>query len=508
MPSTWEFKVSKGFARLVRGKRSVVAKYCRVEGAPQFRKRRNPKPGESEWYPPTFNSTSFFDPDDNTFPAGYLERIIEKLESSGIETKVRSYKSKIKRFPPDDYCFEETVRKHQRNAIRKCLKHKFATIEVATGGGKTLIMATIAAWLVREYGMRVLVMVPTKNILNQNFKKFKTYIGDDVSIGRVGDRYREYDCQITIGIVNSLHNGVPLEIEHATHVERTIGNRDVHRLLQKQDCIIEDECHGAGAATWFWTAIEAKAQYYYGFSGTVETGDPLKDARREAAFGPMRYQVPAHSLIKKGYLAKPKIYMLMDDAIYEELPTNWEYRDVYYEGIVRNLKYNNFISRLVQELVKGNRQIIVNVRRRSQGLLIRRLLLKRGIRSKYVDGRTSSGEVENIQREFVARQLHVIVATRVFDVGVDLPLADALVMAGGEKAHIGLRQRIGRVLRPKKHGGGAIIFDFSHDAHFFLIRHAWQRCHVYAGEDFEVVSVMSKRDLLQIAKRREEYNAA
>lgn len=504
--STWKFKVKKGFARLTRGKRSVVAKYCRVKDAPHFRKKRNPQPGESAWCAPTFTWTDFFDHDDKTFPMGLLERIVERLKLSGNEVKVRGYKSKIKRFPPDDYCFEETARKHQRRSIRECLKNKCATIEVATGGGKTLIMATIAAWLVREYDKRVLVMVPSKKLLNQNVKKFQTYIGNDVSIGKVGDGHRDLDAQITIGIVNSLIHGVP---EETADGKKIIDNTDVYKLLQKQNCVMEDECHGAGANTWFWTAVEAKASRYYGFSGTVETGDPRKDMRREAAFGPIRYSVPAEKLIKQGFLAKPKIFMLLDEIVYDNLPENWDdYATVYREGIVRSRKYNNFISRLVQGLCKSKRQIIVNVRRRAQGLLVRRLLMKRGIRSKYIDGRTTTSEVEKIEREFVSRRLNVIVATRVFDVGVDLPLADALVLAGGEKAHIGLRQRIGRVLRPKKDGGDALVFDFSHDAHFFLLRHAIMRCQIYASENFEVFSVRSKRDLLQIAERKEKIDAA
>lgn len=437
-----------------------------------------------------------------------MDRVKEKLERSGNKVKVRGLKTGVDPNIPPDYCFHETARKHQINSYKACLGHKCATIEVATGGGKTLIMAMIASWLVRTKGWRVLVTVPGKDLLNDTFEKFKYYIGDDITIGRIGDGRREIDKQITIGIVNSLVNGVPEETELLGEVTHKVKNHQIHEFLQEQRAVLMDECQSAGADTWFWVAVECKAILYYAFSGTVETGDSKKDSRREAVFGPVRYRVPAKALIKKGVLSTPTIYMLMDDGIYCEIPSEKEYAEAYQLGIVSDLKYNTFISRLVKTLVKSKRQVIINVRRRSQGLLIRRILQHQGISSRYVDGRTPTNVRTAVKNEFKRRRLWVIVATRVFDAGIDLPLADTLVLAGGEKAHIGLRQRLGRVLRATDKKNTATIFDFSHEAHWILIRHAIQRLEIYQSEGHKVVPVRSKRDMIKIASTLPKRRAA
>lgn len=501
--SVWKFKVDRGFAKVVRGKRTVIGDLCTFQNPPVFRKKRNPEPGESKWLRPKITHSHYFDEDDDTFPLGFLDRIKRHVRINGNALVVENQDPFWRWDVPADYCFVHTAKKHQLAAARRMLRHWCATIEVATAGGKTLIMSMIAAWLARKYGLNILVMVPGKDLLGQNYTKMSEYIGDEFPIGRIGDGRHEIDKQITIGISASLIRGVPEDVEyHDGETERRVPNRQIHEYLQTVDVLIADECQSVGADTWFWTGIECKALAYYAFSGTVETKDLKKDSRREALFGPVRYRVPAKELIGKGILATPTIYYLLDDSIYKEVPADAEYPTAYSEGIVRSLRYNSFVARLANALATAKRQVIVNVRRRSQGLLLRRLLLRRGVRSKYVDGTVPSGVRDKIKDDFSNKHLHVIVATRVFDAGIDLPLADALIQAGGEKAHIGLKQRIGRVLRAPRGKDRAVVFDFSHDAHWILVRHAIQRLKVYEDEGHEVVGVKSKRDMIRIASRR------
>ena len=70
------------------------------------------------------------------------------------------------------------------------------------------------------------------------------------------------------------------------------------------------------------------------------------------------------------------------------------------------------------------------------------------------------------------------------DVGVDVPSIGLVVLAGGGKAEVALRQRIGRGLRAKKKGGNvAYVVDFSDHFNGYLSAHAKTRRAIVDGTD-------------------------
>jgi superfamily II DNA or RNA helicase len=61
-------------------------------------------------------------------------------------------------------------------------------------------------------------------------------------------------------------------------------------------------------------------------------------------------------------------------------------------------------------------------------------------------------------------------------VGVDVPAIGQIILAGGGKAEVALRQRVGRGLRAKKIGTNCcFIVDFSDATNTNLIKHSRQR---------------------------------
>jgi superfamily II DNA or RNA helicase len=70
-------------------------------------------------------------------------------------------------------------------------------------------------------------------------------------------------------------------------------------------------------------------------------------------------------------------------------------------------------------------------------------------------------------------EIDVLIGTTIVDVGVDVPSIGMVILAGGGKAEIQLRQRIGRGLRAKKNGPNVtFIVDFTDDAQLDLRDHA------------------------------------
>ena len=77
----------------------------------------------------------------------------------------------------------------------------------------------------------------------------------------------------------------------------------------------------------------------------------------------------------------------------------------------------------------------------------------------------------------VARgEIDGVIGTTILDVGVDVPAIGLVQLAGGGKAEVALRQRIGRGLRAKKGMTNiAFIADYSCNANYTLREHSKQR---------------------------------
>jgi len=77
--------------------------------------------------------------------------------------------------------------------------------------------------------------------------------------------------------------------------------------------------------------------------------------------------------------------------------------------------------------------------------------------------------------------LDVLVASKIFDQGIDIPQLDALILAGSGKSSARALQRIGRVIRNYPGKEKAIVVDF-YDNCKFLREHSKARLKVYKTE--------------------------
>lgn len=69
------------------------------------------------------------------------------------------------------------LRPYQNDAVSAALMHMKkslmpACMELATGAGKSLIIAAIAKWIHENSGKKTLILQPSKELVYQNFEKF------------------------------------------------------------------------------------------------------------------------------------------------------------------------------------------------------------------------------------------------------------------------------------------------------------------------------------------------
>jgi superfamily II DNA or RNA helicase len=111
---------------------------------------------------------------------------------------------------------------------------------------------------------------------------------------------------------------------------------------------------------------------------------------------------------------------------------------------------------------------------------------------RYVAGRHKLAERNEMKVSLETGALKVLVATTVFDEGVNAPGIGALVLAGGGKAQHRLKQRLGRGMRLSEGKTELAVIDF-YDTHSKLMWiHSEARKAAYksdpAGYTVEVIS--------------------
>lgn len=141
-------------------------------------------------------------------------------------------------------------------------------------------------------------------------------------------------------------------------------------------------------------------------------------------------------------------------------------------------------------MLELGRKPLVLFRDLKHGRIIEELLPKDS-KYKMITGALSLDEREQIKADFKDGKLDLLLASSVFDQGVDLPGLDALVLAGGGKSTAKSLQRIGRVIRAAPGKKDALVLETWDQCHF-VKKHSQMRKDAYGWEDEFTVSLQSK----------------
>lgn len=263
-----------------------------------------------------------------------------------------------------------------------------------------------------------------------------------------------------------------------------------------------DECHHIPSLTAESVAKECVSAYYrIGVSATPwrDAGD---DMLIEAVLSrkDKSINITASKLIELGYLIKPDIYFIPIKQVFK----GKNYNDIYNQAIVDNEARNTIIYKVVQQMHKRNKKILILIKNIKHGEKIQKALLKRlGEKTKGIvvkNPKTNkdntirvknveflSGSDNGLRRKAVMEavkqgECDILIASTIADEGLDLPILDTLILAGGGKSSTRAFQRIGRVLRLYKGKTKALVFDFI-DYTPMLRRHSRTRQKLYQQEE-------------------------
>lgn len=315
---------------------------------------------------------------------------------------------------------------------------KNAIMVLPTGSGKSLIIADIAARL-NGY---VLVFQPSREILEQNFKKLCSY--------------GVMDCSVYSASLNSK------DVSRITFA--TIGSVINHpELFTHFNYVIIDECHlvnpKEGMYKEFLMMLKCKilglTATPYRLSSSRDFGSMLKfiTRTRPCVFSDVIYHVQISTLLDMGYLAKLNYYQ-MNPVGWNELnlkvnTTGADYTD---KSVVREyerIDFYGFLVSIVRRLMNpksgGKRK----------GILIFTRFLKEAQRltqsvpgTAIVSGDTPKKEREEILEAFKSGRIPVVANVGVLTTGFDYPELDTIVMARPTMSLALWYQIVGRAIRP------------------------------------------------------------
>lgn len=369
-----------------------------------------------------------------------------------------------------------TIRPYQELAANTAIKTDRGVIRLPTGSGKSLVAALITA----RIGKPTIIYVIGRDLLYQ-FKKFFEKVFD-TEIGIIGDGKCEIR-DINIATVWSIGQALGLKkntsLDDSGDKEKKLDPdkfRKVKGMLLNTSVHIMDECHLAACDTVQTISRHIKAEYVYGMSASPWRDDG-QDMLIEAFLGPRIIDISARELINSGYLVEPDIRFLAPNQYKYK---SGKYPKIYLNYVVENEQRNNMITKGTLKMVEQGFVPLVLFHTIKHGDMLFDEL-KKNTSVALLSGKDNSKTREKIKDELEAGKLKCIIASKIFDIGIDLPILSGLVIAGAGKSSVRALQRIGRVIRPYKDKSMSAVIDLADQAPY-LCDHADIRRKIYESE--------------------------
>ncbi len=416
----------------------------------------------------------FYTPVQKTFPTGFLPFII--AQAHGHKYRVETDDQRQVPGLRDPTRLAELypkLREYQLQALTQMLTHTLQSdnqilpwsrgvLKLVTGGGKTIISASLVDFL----GKKTLYVIERKELMYQTRAAFQAFT--KMSLGFLGDGNEELGADITFAMAQTLRS----KFKQLAPFFKSIG------------CLVIDEVQHLSQGIYHEISTKCPAPFRYGVSGTpLQRGD-LGDVYLIADTGEIIAEGDREEIEAQGYIATPKVYMF--DVMEPQCGlARMSFKHAYQVGIVENEYRNEMIVTATRKLRDKGCTILILVRYVEHGRLLQKMLEHANMRATFIQG-SDATEARQAALQGIGQAFHILIATAILDEGVDLPVLDALIRAGGGQSHIKTLQQVGRVLRPKPGSNTVTVVDFMDKTQKYLLKHAQERLAAYKEEGFKV----------------------
>lgn len=417
---------------------------------------------------------SHYDKRSKTFLLGLLPIVLDALDLREIKYQLIRKDERDKTLLAGPYCLNGiTLYDYQQGAVEEFLKRKRGILKLSTGSGKTELAMAIADSL----KVPTIFFTHRTNLMYQTAKRFEHRLPQfKGKLGIIGDG--EFSPNfITFATVQTVSRRLKEDKEFA-------------RLMRSYELVIVDEAHKM-SSDMFVDAVSACTGAYYrvGLTATpFMRGDKTEEYNLRGAIGDIIYEVTNSDLIARGLLARP--YVKFIEMTSTNLLTKLEgYKDVYLHGIVHNKLRNSKIVEMALKLKESKPKTIVVTTDISHAKLLTEMIEDAGLKVEMCTGKTDAKARQKSLDKLAKGKIDVIVASTIFDEGINIEDLGSIILAAGGKSVPALFQRIGRSMR-KKDGeeNYCVIIDFMDRQHGILLNQSRQRLNIIKGEkEFKII---------------------
>lgn len=365
------------------------------------------------------------------------------------------------------------IRDYQFDSILKCIRSNRRTLVSPTSSGKSLMIYILMRW----YGRKGLVIVPTIGLVGQMEGDFREYGFTGTIHTSVGglSKSDDIDADMVVTTWQSLNNG-------KTKMPKS--------WYQQFTSVFGDEAHGAKALclVQILSCMDI-CKYRFGTTGTLD-GVALNEATIEGLFGPKYQATTTKELIDAGYASKLKIKCIV--LKYPDEVKKGFVKTKYPDEINYIVNYgprNQFIKNLVLSL-KGNK--LVFFKKLDHGKILYDILKPEVEHLFYIDG-SVSGDIRNDFRGIIEEKDEAVLLASLgtTSTGVSIRKLHHMIGTAPFKSKTKVPQSIGRMLRlhDSKDEKGAILYDIVDDISWkghknFALKHFEERVKMYEADRF------------------------
>lgn len=418
------------------------------------------------------------------FPLGLLKMAQNHIITSGYEMKVEDRRPSLENASELNIAsklaqINRVPREHQIRILEAATKNRKGIIRATTGAGKTLCAALITA----KFNKPTIIYVIGLDLLQQFHDLFSSIFEEEIGFigaGRCEIKRINIASIWTIGKALGLKDKDIVEDDEINTSEdyKEDNKAKIIEMLTNTKVHIFDECHTIGCATIKEIYNTIDPEYIYGMSATPYREDGT-DLLVNGILGEQIINVSASELIEKGLLVQPVIKFVsvpkMSGLSQAKYPT------VYKEYIVENAERNALILKETKSLIDKGYKVLVLFKQINHGKILLELFDKEKINCQMLYGNDKLERRTEVKEIMMNGDIDVILASTIYDLGVDLPILNALVLCGSGKSTVRCLQRVGRVIRQHPEKKFVAVVDFFDQAKY-LRQHSKKRYEVYLGE--------------------------
>jgi len=338
----------------------------------------------------------------------------------------------------------KTLRYYQREAVDALLKRSRGQAVMSTGSGKSFTLLN----LVRETGLKTLIICPSTIIGEQLYEEFAMHFGKKL-VGMYGAGKKELK-QITIGLYQSVTKNI--------------------ELFQDVELIAIDESQTLGASSLVEISRKlAHVPYCYSVSATNYRADG-KTPEIYACSGEVVYLFDAQRAIKEGFLAQPFFYV----RDVTSSGGNFDRKQANYSAhVLHNPALNAQIVTDARKMLERNMSVLILVQEIEHGALI----------AAELGAPTANGENKGSKKlinDLNSGAIKCLVAGAAFcGIGTDTVRVDCLIIASFPGTEGLTTQLVGRGLRMYPGKKKVIVLDYIPLGNGMLKRHGENRIDWY-----------------------------